>query len=86
MKRLFSLLFGLALAVSPEIALAEEVGGGYEGIASIYFTFIGLILIFGAYHVMGPKPYMSYSPGGCLTTHWAARSAPRANVSRLCTR
>ncbi len=57
MKRLFSLLTGLALAVRPEIALASEVGGGYEGIASVYFTFIGLILIFGAYDVMGPKPY-----------------------------
>ena len=57
MKRLFSLLTGLALAVRPEIALAEEVGGGYEGIASVYFTLIGLILIFGAYSVMGPKTY-----------------------------
>src|SRR5437867_3185216 len=29
---------------------------------------------------------MSYRPGACVTTHCAARRAPRAKVSRLCTR
>ena len=57
MKRFYSILSGLVLALTPKLAMATDVGGGYEGIASIYFTFIAIILIYGAYDVIGPKPY-----------------------------
>ena len=57
MKRLASILSGFVLALTPKLAMATDVGGGYEGIASIYFTFIAIILIYGAYDVIGPKPY-----------------------------
>ncbi len=44
-KRVFLLFSGLGLGLIPQLALAEGPGGGYEGIASIYFIVIGQILI-----------------------------------------
>ncbi|MBI4401172.1 MAG: hypothetical protein HY581_06035 [Nitrospirae bacterium] len=55
MKRLFGALSGLALTFTPAVALAEGAGGTYRGIASIYFTFITVVLIYGVYDVFGKK-------------------------------
>ncbi|MBM4123155.1 MAG: hypothetical protein FJ249_11270 [Nitrospira sp.] len=55
MKRLLGAMSGLALAMTPTVALAEGAGGGYKGIASIYFTFITVILIYGVYDAFGKK-------------------------------
>lgn len=55
MKRLLGGLSGLALAWAPAVALAEGAGGSYKGIASIYFTFISVVLIYGVYDVFGKK-------------------------------
>ncbi len=52
-QRMFLLFSGLVLGLMPQLALANEPGGGYEGIASIYFTFIGLILIYGVHDIFG---------------------------------
>ena len=52
-KRVFLLFSGLVLGLMPQLALATDVGGGYEGIASIYFIFIGLILIYGVHDIFG---------------------------------
>ena len=54
-KRVFLLFSGLVLGLMPQLALAQGAGGGYEGIASIYFTFIGLILIYGVHDIFGKK-------------------------------
>jgi hypothetical protein len=55
MSRLFGWLSGLALAVMPTLAWAEGAGGGYRGIASIYFTFITVVLIYGVHDAFRNK-------------------------------
>jgi hypothetical protein len=62
MKRLLGALSGLALTVTPTVALAEGTGGTYRGIASIYFTFITVVLIFGVYDVFGKKAMYVAAP------------------------
>ena len=51
MKRLAAFSAILTLA-SPALALAEE-HGGYRGIGTLYFTFMGAILIYGVYDAFG---------------------------------
>lgn len=46
---------GIASVLGPTAALAEGAGGGYKGIAQIYFTFIGVILIYGVHDVFHNK-------------------------------
>jgi hypothetical protein len=54
MIRISSMATGL-VASWPTLALAEEVGGTYRGIGSIYFTLIGAILIYGVYDSFGKR-------------------------------
>ena len=54
MNRVFGVLLGL-IVLWPTLALAEEAGGSYRGIGSIYYTFIGAILIYGVYDIFGKK-------------------------------
>lgn len=54
MKRVLSVLVGLT-AFLPALALAEGAGGSYRGIGSIYYTFIGAILIYGVYDTFGKQ-------------------------------
>lgn len=49
MRRLLGTMTGLTLALAPAIAWAEGAGGGYRGIAQIYFTFITAVLIYGVH-------------------------------------
>ena len=49
MGRLFGWLSGLALTIAPSLAWANEPSAGYKGIASIYFTFITAIRIYGVH-------------------------------------
>lgn len=62
MRRLLGALSGLAFTVSPAVALAEGAGGSYKGIASIYYTFITVILIYGVYDVFGKKAMYVAAP------------------------
>lgn len=55
MGKLFGWLSGLTLTVVPALAWAEGAGGGYKGIASIYYTFITAILIYGVHDVFKNK-------------------------------
>lgn len=45
--RMYGWMAGSILGLMPAFALAEGAGGGYRGIAQIYFTFILAILIYG---------------------------------------
>ncbi|TKS60579.1 MAG: hypothetical protein EWM72_01314 [Nitrospira sp.] len=54
MNRVLSVLAGLT-ALWPTLALAEEAGGSYRGIGSIYYTFMGAILIYGVYDTFGKR-------------------------------
>lgn len=49
MGRVLGTLTGLMLAWAPVFAWAEGAGGGYRGIAQIYFTFITAVLIYGVH-------------------------------------
>ena len=60
MKRLAILSAGLILG-SPALALAEE-SGGYRGIGTLYFTFMGAILIYGVYDSFGKKAMYVAAP------------------------
>jgi hypothetical protein len=59
MKQLWSRIFGWfsgsAIALAPALALAEGAGGGYKGIAQIYYTFITVVLIYGVHDVFHNK-------------------------------
>lgn len=46
-------ILALSLSVSP--ALANEPGGGYEGITAMYYFFIAVILGYGAYDIFLKK-------------------------------
>jgi len=54
MNRMLNVFAGLT-ALWPTLALAEEAGGSYRGIGSIYYTFIGAILIYGVYDTFGKQ-------------------------------
>ena len=54
MNRVFSVLVGL-IALWATLALAEEAGGSYRGMGSIYYTIIGAILIHGVYGAFGKR-------------------------------
>lgn len=55
MRRLLGTMTGLTLALAPAIAFAEGAGGGYKGIAQIYFTFISAVLIYGVHDTFHNK-------------------------------
>jgi uncharacterized membrane protein len=48
-------VLGLASVLAPAVALAEGAGGGYKGIAQIYYTFIAAILIYGVHDIFRSK-------------------------------
>lgn len=50
-----ALLAALLSTFIPTLALAEGVGGGYRGIATMYYSLITVVLIFGVYDVFGRK-------------------------------
>jgi hypothetical protein len=60
MKRLAVFSAILALG-SPALALAEE-SGGYRGIGTLYFTFMGAILIYGVYDAFGKTAMYVMAP------------------------
>ena len=55
MRRLFAALSGWLAASLPSLALATEPSSGYQGIASLYYSIIALILVYGAYDTFGKK-------------------------------
>jgi hypothetical protein len=61
MKRLAALSAGLILG-SPALAMAAEHNAGYRGIGQLYFTFMGVILIYGVYDSFGKKAMYVAAP------------------------
>ena len=49
MRRFVGTVMGLMIACAPAMAWAEGAGGGYRGIAQIYYTFITAVLIYGVH-------------------------------------
>lgn len=54
-KRLFLFFSGLVLGFMPQLSVAIEPGGGYEGIAGMYYAFIIIILAYGVKDIFGKK-------------------------------
>lgn len=54
MKRLVS-VFAMLVSSAPGLALAEGAGGGYRGIAQMYYTLMAVVLIYGVYDTFGKK-------------------------------
>jgi uncharacterized membrane protein YhaH (DUF805 family) len=61
MNRLITFLAVLILG-SPTLALAVEHNAGYRGIGQLYFTFMGVILIYGVYDSFGKKAMYVAAP------------------------
>jgi hypothetical protein len=55
MKKVFTSLTGLAVALTPGMALAEGVSGYSRGNAFIYFAAIAAVLIFGIHDIFHKK-------------------------------
>lgn len=55
MRRYVGVLAGLAWVLAPTLAWAEGAGGGYRGIAQIYYTFITAVLIYGVHDTFHNK-------------------------------
>ena len=53
MKQIFQFLCVFLMMVLPQLAWAEGAGGGYKGIASLYYGIIAVILIYGVYDIFG---------------------------------
>ena len=49
MRRFIGTVMGLMVSCAPAMAWAEGAGGGYRGIAQIYYTFITAVLIYGVH-------------------------------------
>ena len=58
----FIMLLALGLLSSPTLALAAEHSAGYRGIGSIYFSFIGAVLIYGVYDSFGKTAMYVMAP------------------------
>ncbi len=55
MNRILSILFGFALTLSPAVAFAEGVSGYSRGNATLYFSAIAVVLIYGIHDVFRKK-------------------------------
>ena len=55
MKRLLGTLTGLAVSITPTVALAEGVSAYSRGNAFLYFAAIGAVLIFGINDIFHKK-------------------------------
>lgn len=53
MSRIYGIVVSLLLMASP--VLANEPGGGYEGITAMYYGFIAVILAYGVYDIFFKK-------------------------------
>ena len=57
MKDILKSSLGSILAVSLSVtpAFANEPGGGYEGVTTLYYSVIGVILAYGVYDIFFKK-------------------------------
>ena len=76
MKRLMGYLTGLVYAAVPSLALAEGAGGGYRGIATMYYTLIAIVLIYGTYDIFGKKGFYIGGPIIVILAYVLTSQAP----------
>ncbi len=76
MKRMLATLTGFLSALLPSWALAEGAGGGYQGIASMYYTLIAIVLIYGVYDTFGKKAMYIGAPIIVILAYVLTQQAP----------
>lgn len=57
MKRIWQMMYGVvfSMGIFANPAMANEPGGGYEGITAMYYTIIAIILGYGVYDIFFKK-------------------------------
>ena len=75
MKRIVASLVGSLAATMPSLALAYE-GSGYRGIASMYYTFIAMVLVYGVYDTFGKKGMYIGAPVIIIGAYFLTSLAP----------
>lgn len=70
MKRVWLSVISLLFGSLPHVALAEGAGGSYRGIASLYYFFIAVILIYGVYDIFGGKVARIAGPLIAIATYF----------------
>lgn len=76
MKRLIATFIGLLSASVPSWALATEPSSGYQGIASMYYTLIAVVLIYGVYDTFGKKAMYIGAPIIVILAYILVQQAP----------
>lgn len=76
MKRLMAALAGFLSASVPTWALATEPSSGYQGIASMYYTLIAIVLIYGVYDTFGKKAMYIGAPIIVILAYILVQQAP----------
>jgi len=51
MRRFVGTVMGLMMSFAPALVWAEGAGGGYRGVAQIYYAFISFVLIYGVHDI-----------------------------------
>ncbi len=69
MRYLLALLVGFT-AWWPTMALAEGAGGGYRGIATMYYTLIWVVLCYGLYDTFGKTALYVGAPVLAVATYF----------------
>jgi hypothetical protein len=67
MNRILSLLFGFALTLLPAVAWAEGVSGYSRGNATLYFSAIAVVLIYGIHDIFH-KRWLTWSSAVVIVT------------------
>lgn len=55
LSRVWLLLGGFVVWAMPQLSWAEGAGGSYKGIATMYYSLIAVVLIYGVNDVFGRK-------------------------------
>jgi len=69
MRMALTVLSGLAVW-APAVAFAEGAGGGYRGIASMYYTLIWVVLCYGVYDTFGKTALYIGAPILAIATYF----------------
>ena len=76
MNRLLGHIAGFLAGFAPVLAFANEAPAGYQGIASLYYTVIAIILIYGTYDTFGKKAGHIGTPIFLVLAYFLADMAP----------
>lgn len=71
LSRIYIGVMGILAMFLPQLAWAVEPGGGYKGIASMYYGVIAVILIYGVYDIFGKQVVKYVGPVIAIIMYFA---------------